>query len=122
MKQTEFYDMVKTFVDTSRAFPLYKCQACYTLGYVTNNDGNIIDCAFLKSYSTYCCLINLETRTAYVFDYYSATTVQHVWKFIRKFNCKSVYFLYKRSDNRGYCKLPYSEPKTYAQIIDNIEF
>lgn len=53
----------------------------------------------LKSYSTIVAIYNKRVGSIYVFNYYSATTVQHIYKFADLLDWDRIVFLYKRSDN-----------------------
>lgn len=52
----------------------------------------------LKSYQTIVAAYVTNYQTVYVFDRYSATTTQHVSKFIRDIAPKEAIYLYRRSD------------------------
>ena len=54
--------------------------------------------AVLKSYETIVAAYAVNYGTIYVFDRYSATTDQHVSKFINVMTPKQVIYLYRRSD------------------------
>lgn len=54
--------------------------------------------SILKSYETVVAIKKKCTGTVFVFDYYSATTSQHVGKFTRLRNVNRVTYLYRRSD------------------------
>lgn len=78
---------------------LFTCTAWYY------DYGNVI---ILKSYNTYVAVYMKNISTLYVFDYYSATTSQHVSKFIKIVNPIYVTYLYRRSDRvieRAYSKV-----------------
>ena len=126
MKLEQFLSIVRTFEPTAEPVKFRSCQAHIVFGSVTDEFGFERYVSLLRSYSTYVAMYDRFTDTVYVFDYYSATTSQHVAKFIRSTEAKSVYYLYKRSDNTGYCstnhKLYKQSRKTYSQIINNIEF
>ena len=68
---------------------LNTCQAHYV------EVGNAV---ILKSYNTIVAIYNKTVGTLYVFDYYSATTVQHINKFARLLEWDRITYLYKRSD------------------------
>lgn len=54
--------------------------------------------SILKSYNTVVAIKKKWTGTVFVFDYYSATTSQHIGKFTRLGNVNRVTYLYRRSD------------------------
>lgn len=60
----------------------------------------------LRSYNTIvaCLLDTLKGRTVFVFDYWSATTCQHISKFITEYSVFRVCYLYHRSDRVVYRK------------------
>lgn len=73
-----------------------------------NCEAWIVDCPdkgikVLMSYATFVAYYDVETHTVVVFDSYSATTTQHVWKFIKTMNHEYVVtliqFPYERKDH-----------------------
>lgn len=80
-------------VNVPRNTRLATCKAKY--GHV--EDANAI---ILTSYNTRVAVLDLDNKVFYVLDYYSATTYQHIYKFIDLFknDIKTVVWLYERSD------------------------
>lgn len=52
----------------------------------------------IKSYHTIVGIYNRKTATLFVFQYYSATTIQHVYKAAKILNAMRITWLYRRSD------------------------
>lgn len=52
----------------------------------------------IKSYNTIVGIYNRRTGTLFAFDYYSATTVKHVYKAAEILNPMRITWLYRRSD------------------------
>ena len=52
----------------------------------------------IKSYNTIVGIYNRMTGTLFVFDYYSATTIQHIYKAAKILNPMRITWLYRRSD------------------------
>lgn len=77
---------------------LNTCQAHYV------DVGNSV---ILKSYNTVVAIFNKCVGTLYVFDYYSATTQQHISKFANMLDLDRITYLYMRSDGilekKRYC-------------------
>lgn len=67
------------------------CQAWYAK--------DVYGAVLLKSYDTIVAIYNPSVGTLYVFDYYSATTTSHIWKFARKSGAARITWLYRRHDN-----------------------
>lgn len=67
------------------------CQAWYA----KDAYGSVL----LKSYDTIVGIYHPASGSLYVFDYYSATTNKHVWKFAQKIGAARIVWLYRRSDN-----------------------
>lgn len=100
MIKTELFEQCEKHYYDSYTKPLNRCQAEYTdIVYFDDSTAWII----LRSYSTIVAAYSCGSATVYVRDYYSATTAQHVTKFMRKistdFDITRVVYLYKRSDN-----------------------
>ena len=55
--------------------------------------------SLLKSYNTIVGIYSKNTGTLYIFDYYSATTYQHIYKASKLLNADRITWLYKKSDN-----------------------
>ena len=76
-----------------------KCKAWYTSG-TTFINGVRFNCVGLKSYDTLVALAIYEERSdswvVCIRDYYSPTTVKHIWKFIRIFEPEFVLYSYNR--------------------------
>lgn len=100
MTKTELFEQCEKHYYDSHTKPLNRCQAEYTdIVYFDDSTAWII----LRSYSTIVAAYSCASGTVYVRDYYSATTVQHVTKFMQKistdFYIICVVYLYKRSDD-----------------------
>lgn len=52
----------------------------------------------IRSYNTIVGIYNRRTGTLFVFDYYSATTIQHIYKAAKILNPMRITWLYRRSD------------------------
>lgn len=91
---------------------LKTCQAWYKQ--LSVPDHNIV---VLRSYETLvACIID---NKMFVFDYYSATTSQHVAKFERLFKSAEVNYMYRRSDRVVYKNagtVVKGEPKLWYEI------
>lgn len=86
-KQT--YDKALSTHKFNRYERLNTCQAHYL------DVGNSV---ILKSYNTIVAIFNKTVGSLYVFDYYSATTQQHISKFANMLDWDRIVYLYKRSD------------------------
>ena len=125
MNKQEFMEIIKTFDGfNSLTERLKSCQAWVKTGYLTLPNGDTTGCYMLVSYTTYVACIIPNTKTMYVFDYYSATTSQHCAKFFREYCARRVCYLYKRSDHTGY--IDYTKKPavrlTYKQLSNKIPF
>lgn len=101
------------------------CTATVESGWLYDEQNGYTYVYMLKSYNTYVAMIKVSTQRAYVFNYYSATTCQHVAKFLKDYYANDVYYLYKRSDNTGFrniAKYGSGLRLTYKQVENNIEF
>lgn len=124
MKYDEFFDGVLAMNTRYFGNKLRTCKAEVVEGSYPIKQGNgttYIACYVLKSYSTHVAFITYHTRKAYVFNYYSATTCQHISKFLKDYGAKEVYYLYQRSDHTGYYNFTTGERKTFSQIINDIQ-
>ena len=68
------------------------------------------------SYSTIVGIYNRRTATLFVFDYYSATTIQHIYKAVKILKPMRITWLYRRSD--GIIELalsPYANTYKYTK-------
>ena len=65
---------------------------------ITNVHTAIGNCEVLKSYNTIVAVYVYSTDTLYVYDFYSRTTCQHVYKFEDFMSAGKVVYLYKRTD------------------------
>lgn len=83
------YDMALSKHTFNTYERLKTCQAHYV-----DVDNSVI----LKSYDTIVAIFNKRVGTLYVFNYYSATTVQHINKFADMLNWDRITYLYKRTD------------------------
>lgn len=52
----------------------------------------------IRSYGTIVGIYNRRTATLFVFDYYSRTTIQHIYKAAKILNPMRITWLYRRSD------------------------
>ena len=86
--QQTYYKAVSTH-KFNRYERLNTCQAHYL-----DVDNSVI----LKSYNTIVAIFNKNVGTLYVFDYYSATTQQHICKFAKMLDWDRITYLYERSD------------------------
>ena len=59
---------------------------------------NTRDIDILISYATPVAVYSRSTATLYVFNYYSRTTVKHIYKSARKIGAMRITWLYRRSD------------------------
>lgn len=84
------YDMALSKHKFNTYERLKTCQAHYV------DVGNSV---ILKSYNDIVAIFNKRVGALYVFNYYSATTVQHIYKFADLLDWDRIVFLYKRSDN-----------------------
>lgn len=83
------YDMAlskHTFITYER---LNSCQAHYV---------DLGSSVILKSYDTIVAIYHRKTGSLYVFNYYSATTSQHISKLAKKLRVFRIVYLYERSD------------------------
>lgn len=100
MTKTELFNLCETHYYDSFRKPLNRCQAEYT-DTVEFNDGS--QWIILRSYDTIVAAYSLGSMTVYIRDYYSATTVQHISKFVARMRdehvLECVVYLYHRSDN-----------------------
>lgn len=83
------YDMTLSKHTFNTYERLKTCQAHYV------DVGNTV---ILKSYDSIVAIFNKRVGTFYVFNYYRATTVQHINKFADMLNWDRTTYLYKRSD------------------------
>ena len=86
-----------------------KCQA-----YIFHYDQYEAD--LIKSYNTIVGIYNRKTATLFVFDYYSATTIQHIYKAAKILKPMRITWLYRRSD--GIIELalsPYANTYKYTK-------
>lgn len=84
------YDKALSTHKFNRYERLNTCQAHYL------DVGNSV---ILKSYDTIVAIFNKTVGSLYVFDYYSATTQQHISKFAKMLDWDRISYLYKRSDS-----------------------
>lgn len=84
------YDKALATHKYNRHERLNTCQAHYV------DVGNSV---ILKSYNTIVAIFNKVVGSLYVFDYYSATTQQHISKFAKMLDWDRISYLYKRSDS-----------------------
>ncbi len=100
MTKTELFEQCEKHFHDSYIKPLNRCQAENTSTVCFDDSTQWI---ILRSYSTIVAAFSCVSGTVYVRDYYSATTVQHVTKFMQKisadFYIVRIAYLYKRSDN-----------------------
>ena len=121
MNKQEFMEVIKTFNDFGGTTERLKsCQACVKTGFVTLPTGDITGCYMLQSYCTDVACIIPNTKTMYVFNYYSATTYRHVEKFFKEYCAERIWYLYKRSDHTGYIDYKYNVREVYSRTKDRI--
>lgn len=99
MKKQELLEMLNS-ITVARAQKLYHCQAevgSVRLGLNTDSSYEI-----LYSYGTIVAAYSYKTKSVIVFDYFSATSSQHIGKFIKWLGCKVniVLYAYIRSDKK----------------------
>lgn len=83
-------DLFRSRTET-RSERIGKCQA--TIFHYDQCEEDLI-----RSYNTIVGIYNRRTATLFVFDYYSATTVQHIYKAAKILNPMRITWLYRRSD------------------------
>lgn len=71
--------------------PIGRCQA--SIFHYDQYDEDLI-----LSYSTIVGIYNRRTATLFAFNYYSATTVKHIYKATKILNSMRITWLYRRSD------------------------
>lgn len=92
--------------------PLRSCKA----DVLFYSNGDIV----LRSYSTMVCVYLACNDTLYIVDNYSATTSQHIAKFIRDYGLYNVVYCYDRCDKMFICTKRITSkyyPKTERHII-----
>jgi len=80
------------------------------------SNGDIV----LRSYATMVCVYIASFHTLYIVDNYSATTSQHIAKFIHDYEMSNVVYCYDRSDKMFICTTRVTSkyyPKTEKHII-----
>lgn len=88
VKKSNFLYRFRSVTDLER---IGKCQAA-----ILHYDQCEAD--LINSYNTIVGIYNRRTGTLYVFDYYSATTIQHIYKAAKILNPMRITWLYRRSD------------------------
>ena len=93
-----------------------KFNSCYVV--------KVRDYMFLKSYDTIVAQYNTFNRNLKVYDYYSATTCQHVSKFERFLNENGYHvsikaFLYKRNDRIVYIDYDFQQITKWYKSLNN---
>ena len=81
--------------DVYPSFKLYSCKASFRLMVSYTSKEWFV----LKSYNTDVAIFSPDTSTLYVFDNYSATTYQHIYKFARRMNAMRITWLFRRYDS-----------------------
>ena len=92
--------------------PLRSCKA----DVLFYSNGDIV----LRSYATMVCVYIASFRTLYIVDNYSATTSQHIAKFIHDYEMFNVVYCYNRSDKMFICTTRVTSkyyPKTEKHIV-----
>lgn len=94
MTRTELIATVKevNYRTMNKWSNLYHCSADYREIYINGKCYTV-----LRSYSTLVALYSPRTGTVYEFDYYSATTTQHVYKFAKLMQADRITRLHKNS-------------------------
>lgn len=95
MKRSELIETSNEMYNGSMSHE-YRLNSC-TAWYKRVTKGNY-SYTILKSYNTIVALYSSRTGNLYVYNYYSATTSQHISKFIRNICPSRVMYLYERSD------------------------
>ena len=99
MTKTQLFEEAEKYYPLCEHYKLYRCSADFS-PFVAFSDGK--GYRILRSYNTIVALYCEQSNYIIVRDYYSQTTVQHIYKF-RKF-LSTLYgqigmlFLYKRKD------------------------
>ena len=88
VKRSNFLFKFKTATNVTR---IGKCQAL--IFHYDQCDEDLI-----LSYKTIVGIYNRRTATLFVFDYYSRTTIQHIYKAAKILNPMRITWLYRRSD------------------------
>lgn len=93
MNRTELIKYANNLYKSNRflALPLRTCKA-----QILETDVNGI--YLLRSYNTIVAIFSSRTGSMYVFDRYSQTTYQHIYKFAHDMEVDRIVWLYKRSD------------------------
>lgn len=79
------------FISETSSERIGKCQA-----FILHYDQCEED--LIKSYNTIIGIYNRRTATLFVFNYYSNTTIQHIYKAVKILNPMRITWLYRRSD------------------------
>ena len=116
------YEVNKEQGGAWRSYPLNKCKAS-----IYPVDGERISGFVLRSYSTNVAFYSTRTKRVYVFDYYSATTTQHCYKFYRWLKNRGEYVddiisTYCRSDKRvanGVKWTRHLHDTDYESVVEN---
>lgn len=88
VKKSNFLSTSRTASDTER---IGKCKAIILHYDQCGED-------LIMSYNTIVGIYNRRTATLFVFDYYSATTIQHIYKAAKILKPMRITWLYRRSD------------------------
>lgn len=91
----EIFDEKVELIPYNANWKRIKYNSCYFV--------KVRDYVFLKSYNTIVAYYDTFSRDIKIYDYYSATTCQHVTKFMRLLNeygyeIDTITYLYERSD------------------------
>ena len=116
MTRTELIKMTNNATQIKET-RLANCSAYIVLAELEN--GRAVD--ILKSYRTLVAIFSRRTGTLYVFDYYSATTYQHIYKFAKVMSADRITWLYERSDSVVTTNINYKDFKATKQERKNLK-
>lgn len=124
MTKTELFEEAEKIYPICAHYSLYRCSADYSPA-VEFSDGK--QYRILRSYSTIVAVYCVPTNYIIVRDFYSHTTVQHIYKF-RKFLSTidgqiGMLFLYRRKDRIivKYCTNRLKDETPDAYLFDKYE-
>ena len=121
MTKTELFKEAEEWYDKSENYQLNHCTAWYT-NPRQFSDGKVYQ--VLTSYRTIVAVYCHDINCTFVRDYYSATTVQHIYKFHRKMEARhgesSMVFLYHRNDGI-IIRFPYpTRPLKFTKVFHDL--
>lgn len=99
MTKTQLFEEAEKYYPLCEHYKLYRCSADFS-PFVAFSDGK--GYRILRSYSTIVAVYCEQSNYIIVRDYYSQTTVQHIYKFRKLLSARygeiGMLFLYKRRD------------------------